>query len=54
MEDTIHLGWKGWLAADQQIRPFLEENQIPSRYHLDDAFFSKAWQQQVPDKLRLK
>lgn len=22
MEDTIHLGWKGWLAADQQIRPF--------------------------------
>ena len=54
MEDTIHLGWKGWLAADQQIRPFLEENQLPSRYHLDDAFFSKAWQQQVPDKLRLK
>ncbi|EGP5187570.1 TPA: D-alanyl-lipoteichoic acid biosynthesis protein DltD [Enterococcus faecium] len=54
MEDTIHLGWKGWLAADQQIRPFLEENQLPSRYHLEDAFFSKAWQQQVPDKLRLK
>ncbi|HFR3106056.1 TPA: D-alanyl-lipoteichoic acid biosynthesis protein DltD [Enterococcus faecium] len=54
MEDTIHLGWKGWLAADQQIRPFLEENQLPSRYHLNDAFFSKAWQQQVPDKLRLK
>ena len=31
MEDTIHLGWKGWLAAHQQIRPFLEENQLPSR-----------------------
>ncbi len=41
MEDTIHLGWKGWLAADQQIRPFLEENQLPSRYHLDDAFSAK-------------
>lgn len=41
MEDTIHLGWKGWLAADQQIRPFLEENHITaSKYHLDDAFLA--------------
>ncbi|MFB8595992.1 D-alanyl-lipoteichoic acid biosynthesis protein DltD [Enterococcus faecium] len=55
MEDTIHLGWKGWLAADQQIRPFLEENHITaSKYHLDDAFFSKSWQHQIPDKLQLK
>src|SRR5699024_3947117 len=29
MEDTIHLGWKGWLAADQRIRPFLENQQQP-------------------------
>ena len=24
MEDTIHLGWRGWLAADEYIQPFLD------------------------------
>lgn len=52
MEDTIHLGWKGWLAADQQIKPFLEKQLTPSVYHLDPAFYSKDWQQQIPEKLK--
>lgn len=51
MEDTIHLGWKGWLAADQQIKSFLENKQITSNYQLDPAFYSKSWQQQAPEKL---
>jgi D-alanine transfer protein len=51
MEDAIHLGWRGWLAADQAIRPFLEQEQKPSTYHTDPAFYSKDWQQMEPSKL---
>lgn len=29
MADTIHLGWRGWLAADQRIQPFLETRPPP-------------------------
>lgn len=52
MEDTIHLGWNGWLAADQQIQPFLENDQSPSHYQLDNAFYSKEWQKQSPKHLK--
>ena len=52
MEDTIHLGWKGWLAADQQIQPFLENDQSTSHYQLDNAFYSKEWQKQSPNHLK--
>jgi len=51
MEDTIHLGWQGWLTADQYIQPFLEEKQPVSHYQMDDAFYSKDWQLQTPDTL---
>ncbi|EMF0052390.1 D-alanyl-lipoteichoic acid biosynthesis protein DltD [Enterococcus hirae] len=52
MEDTIHLGWKGWLAADQRIRPFLENQQQPSHYQLDPSFYSKDWQKHSPNDLK--
>ena len=49
MADTIHLGWRGWLAADQYIEPFLETtNQKKPVYHLDDSFYSEEWQQRDP------
>ncbi|OTN89625.1 D-alanyl-lipoteichoic acid biosynthesis protein DltD [Enterococcus sp. 7E2_DIV0204] len=53
MADTIHLGWRGWLAADQRIQPFLETSstKVPS-YHLDGSFYSKDWQQKAPDDLK--
>ncbi|MCS4487855.1 D-alanyl-lipoteichoic acid biosynthesis protein DltD [Streptococcus sciuri] len=43
MQDTIHMGWKGWLAFDKAIAPFLEEKQAIPNYHLNDAFLSKSW-----------
>ncbi|EPH99523.1 DltD protein [Enterococcus faecalis 13-SD-W-01] len=52
MEDAIHLGWRGWLAADQAIRPFLEDEQKPSTYKMDSSFYSKDWQQLEPSKLK--
>lgn len=53
MADTIHLGWRGWLAADQQIEPFLREktNKAPN-YQLNKVFYSKEWQQKDPDDIK--
>lgn len=45
LQDTIHLGWRGWLASDQYIQPFLMSKKQPVKYHLDNRFFSKEWQQ---------
>lgn len=53
MADTIHLGWRGWLAADQQIQPFIENGSKQSpKYQLDNSFYSKKWQQQDPDLIK--
>ncbi|WP_291292223.1 D-alanyl-lipoteichoic acid biosynthesis protein DltD [Enterococcus sp.] len=50
MEDTIHLGWCGWLAADKFIQPFLD----PARkekplYDINNYFLSEKWQQETPE-----
>lgn len=53
MEDTIHLGWKGWLEADQYILDFLESKDTsPLAYHTDDYFFSREWQEKKPGLIR--
>lgn len=43
MQDTIHLGWRGWVAVDKVVKPFLTESQTPSDYQINPYFFSKAW-----------
>ena len=45
MEDTIHLGWNGWLAMDQKVSPFLQTKQNQPTYQIQDKFLSKEWQQ---------
>lgn len=53
MADTIHLGWRGWLVADQWIAPFLKEKPIsPPKYKLNSQFFTKNWQQMNPDEIK--
>ncbi len=44
MEDTIHLGWRGWLRADQAIDPFLTKQQPQPKYNIQNRFFTKKWQ----------
>ncbi|MFL2028575.1 D-alanyl-lipoteichoic acid biosynthesis protein DltD [Loigolactobacillus zhaoyuanensis] len=44
MEDTIHLGWRGWLKADQTIDPFLTKQQPAPSYKIQNKFFAKKWQ----------
>ncbi|MBU7554301.1 D-alanyl-lipoteichoic acid biosynthesis protein DltD [Pediococcus ethanolidurans] len=50
MQDTIHLGWRGWLAADQAIDPFLTQKQTTPTYHMNNKFYSKEWQNQLKVK----
>ena len=45
MQDTIHLGWNGWLAFDKAVDPFLSNPQPAPNYQLNDRFFSKEWAQ---------
>jgi D-alanine transfer protein len=48
MQDTIHLGWRGWLAMDQAVRPFLKSGSRDApTYNIDPYFFSAEWCNQV-------
>lgn len=44
MEDTIHLGWRGWLEMDQTVGPFLENEQPAVNYQMNEKFYTKEWQ----------
>lgn len=45
MQDTIHLGWKGWLKVDQYVNPFLSKKQKAPNYKINNYFYTKNWQQ---------
>lgn len=49
MEDTIHIGWRGWLDLDRELQTFLADEERPT-YHLDSAYYySKEWQKKKPE-----
>lgn len=55
MADTIHLGWRGWLAVDEKVQPFIQnQSKAKPSYQLNDTFYSKDWQQQSPDDIAAK
>ena len=43
MQDTIHMGWNGWLAMDKAVNPFLTEKQSKPNYQINKQFLSKKW-----------
>lgn len=51
MTDTIHLGWRGWLAVDKKVDPFLSQPQKQPTYKINDKFYSEKWQQLDPAQL---
>ena len=55
MEDTIHMGWNGWLAFDKAVNPFVTKAEKAPTYHLNDRFFSRDWAQYkgTPDEFKL-
>lgn len=54
MQDTIHLGWKGWLAADKEIAPFLQDRKSQAEsYQINNPYFlSKEWQEMNPAEIK--
>lgn len=53
MEDTIHIGWAGWVNFDHRIAPFLEQKQPQPHYHMNKAFLSSEWQNLNPTTANL-
>ena len=51
MEDTIHLGWNGWLTMDKYVRPFMKLKNMPINYHINNYYFSNAWAQKPNAKI---
>lgn len=43
MQDTIHMGWNGWLALDKAVNPFLGKQKTLPNYTINDQFLTKAW-----------
>ena len=43
MQDTIHMGWLGWLAFDKTVNPFISNPKPAPTYQMNDRFFSKEW-----------
>lgn len=44
MQDTIHLGWNGWIAVDQAVKPFMALPNRKYNYDLNNYYYSKSWQ----------
>ena len=42
MEDTIHMGWNGWLAFDKAVNPFVTKAEKAPTYHLMIASSAKT------------
>lgn len=53
MQDTIHIGWAGWVDFDRQTAPFLEKKQPQPDYHMNDSFLSKEWLNLNPTKANI-
>lgn len=48
MEDTIHIGWAGWVKVDQVVNQFVSNKQSQPHYQINDKFLSKLWANLVP------
>ncbi|MDR1568712.1 MAG: D-alanyl-lipoteichoic acid biosynthesis protein DltD [Streptococcaceae bacterium] len=48
MEDTIHIGYRGWVAFDQALQAFMAKKH-QTNYQIDNAsYLSDEWDNQIP------
>ena len=52
MQDTIHLGWRGWLRVDHKMHQFVQQPLTTPHYHLDNYFYSQNWRDRNPRTLK--
>lgn len=43
MQDTIHMGWNGWLAMDKSVNDFISQERPAPTYRINDTFLTKEW-----------
>ena len=53
MEDTIHIGYAGWVKFDSATSKFIEQTQPQPHYHLSDEFLTKTWANLIPTQQNL-
>ncbi|MCH3921628.1 D-alanyl-lipoteichoic acid biosynthesis protein DltD [Limosilactobacillus sp.] len=54
MEDTIHIGWAGWVKFDHETNRFISQKQPQPSYRMNDQFLSKRWANLNPTKQNLQ
>lgn len=45
-EDTIHMGWRGWLMLDKKLIPYYRDKHADpkaTQYHMDNYFLTNSW-----------
>lgn len=53
MEDTIHIGYAGWVKFDSATSKFIEQSQPQPHYTLSDEFLTKKWANLNPTQSNL-
>ena len=43
MEDTIHIGWAGWVKVDKATNSFISNKQPQPHYQINSKFLSPEW-----------
>lgn len=51
MQDTIHLGWRGWLQLDSSVAPYLSKKVKTPEYKINKSFYTTKWQKTDPSKV---
>lgn len=54
MQDTIHIGWAGWVDFDRHVSSFIQDKQPTPHYHMNSAYLSPEWCNLNPTKDNLK
>lgn len=54
MQDTIHIGWLGWVVFDHRMNEFVHSKPLKTHYQLQKKFLSKTWQNLNPNTANLQ
>lgn len=52
MQDTIHLGWRGWLRVDEKVHQFVQQPITKTHYQMNNYFYSQNWRDRNPKTLK--
>ncbi|MGO3733324.1 MAG: D-alanyl-lipoteichoic acid biosynthesis protein DltD [Vagococcus sp.] len=50
MEDTIHLGWRGWVELDKELQAFLADKEQPTYHMNSNTYLNRNWTQKTVNR----